>query len=281
MRVLRQDLPFPGILGRVCPRPCEGPCRRQLVEDPITICQLHRFMADQTRAGRADRRAAAAGRAQAATPARRSPSWAAGPPASPPPSTPVSRATPSRSSRRMPKPGGMLRYGIPSYRLPRDVLDDELNILWRMGVELQTGVRLGVDFQLEDLTAEYDVVFLALGAFNANAMGCPARTPPASSPPSTSSATRARRHGAGRQEGHRHRRRLHRHGRLPHRRAPRRRRGHLPLPALAQGDARPPHRGRRGRGGGRAPGPAGGAGARAHRRRRQRARHRDDPHGAR
>ena len=72
----------------------------------------------------------------------------------------------------MPKPGGMLRYGIPSYRLPRDIIDEELNILWRMGVELQTGVRLGVDFQLDELRAEYDAVFLALGAFNANAMGC-------------------------------------------------------------------------------------------------------------
>src|SRR5664280_1046631 len=44
------------------------------------------------------------------------------------------------------KTGGMLRYGIPSYRLPRNVLEDELNILWRMGVELETNVRLGVDF---------------------------------------------------------------------------------------------------------------------------------------
>ena len=48
VRKLREDLPFPAVLGRVCPRPCEGPCRRQLVEHPITICQLHRFMADQT-----------------------------------------------------------------------------------------------------------------------------------------------------------------------------------------------------------------------------------------
>jgi formate dehydrogenase major subunit len=66
----------------------------------------------------------------------------------------------------------MLRYGIPSYRLPRDVIDEELAILWRMGVELQTGVRLGIDLQLDDLRADYDAVFLALGAFDANAMGC-------------------------------------------------------------------------------------------------------------
>ncbi len=74
----------------------------------------------------------------------------------------------------LPKPGGMLRYGIPSYRLPRDLLDKELNILWRMGVELQVNSRLGVDYQLEDLFDEgYDAVFLALGAFNSNEMGIP------------------------------------------------------------------------------------------------------------
>ena len=68
----------------------------------------------------------------------------------------------------------MLRYGIPSYRLPRDLLDKEINVLWRMGVELQVNSRLGVDYQLEDLLDEsYDAVFLALGAFNSNDMGIP------------------------------------------------------------------------------------------------------------
>jgi formate dehydrogenase major subunit len=68
----------------------------------------------------------------------------------------------------------MLRYGIPSYRLPRDLLDKEINVLWRLGVEIQANTRLGVDFQLEELFEEgYDVVFLALGAFNSNEMGIP------------------------------------------------------------------------------------------------------------
>jgi formate dehydrogenase major subunit len=68
----------------------------------------------------------------------------------------------------------MLRYGIPSYRLPRDLLDKEINILWRMGVEIQVNSRLGVDYQLEDLFAQgFDTVFLALGAFDSNDMGIP------------------------------------------------------------------------------------------------------------
>jgi formate dehydrogenase major subunit len=179
MRVLRQDLPFPGILGRVCPRPCEGPCRRQLVEDPITICQLHRFMADQTRPAEQT--------GELLLPAEPKPdsgkkiAIVGGGPAG------LAAAFYARLEghavkifEAQPKPGGMLRYGIPSYRLPRDILEAEINILWRMGVEIQTGVRLGTDFQLEDLKAEYDVVFLALGAFNSNTMNIPGEEAPGS-----------------------------------------------------------------------------------------------------
>ena len=171
MRVLREDLPFPGILGRVCPRPCEAPCRRQLIEEPITICQLHRFMADQTRPGEQTGELLLPHEPKPATGKRIA--IVGGGPAG------LAAAFYARLEghavkvfEAMPRPGGMLRYGIPSYRLPRDIIDAELTILWRMGVELQTGVRLGVDVQLDDLRAEYDAVFLALGAFNANAMGC-------------------------------------------------------------------------------------------------------------
>jgi formate dehydrogenase major subunit len=171
MRVLREDLPFPGILGRVCPRPCEAPCRRQLIEEPITICQLHRFMADQTRPGEQTGELLLPHEPKPATGKRIA--IVGGGPAG------LAAAFYARLEghavkvfEAMPHPGGMLRYGIPSYRLPRDIIDEELTILWRMGVELQTGVRLGVDVQLDDLRAEFDAVFLALGAFNANAMGC-------------------------------------------------------------------------------------------------------------
>ena len=251
VRKLREDLPFPAVLGRVCPRPCEGPCRRQLVEHPITICQLHRFMADQTIDEEQTGELLLPVEPKADT--GKKIAIVGGGPAG------LAAAFYARLEghsvkifEALPKPGGMLRYGIPSYRLPRDLLDKEINVLWRLGVELQVNSRLGVDYQLEELTAEYDAVFLALGAFNSNDMRVPgedadgvvtARRLPR--------RARGHRQGPRGRQGHRDRRRLHRHGRLPHQHPQGRRRGHLPLPPLAQGDARARHRGRRGRGGGR------------------------------
>ena len=251
VRKLREDLPFPAMLGRVCPRPCEGPCRRQLVEHPITICQLHRFMADQTIDEEQTGELLLPVEPKADT--GKKIAIVGGGPAG------LAAAFYARLEghsvkifEALPKPGGMLRYGIPSYRLPRDLLDKEINVLWRMGVELQVDSRLGVDYQLEELTAEYDAVFLALGAFNSNDMRVPGED-------ADGVVTAVDFLGelevtgnvhVGRQ-GRRHRRRLHRHGRLPHQHPQGRRRGHLPLPPLAQGDAGARHRGRRGRGGGR------------------------------
>jgi NADPH-dependent glutamate synthase beta subunit-like oxidoreductase/formate hydrogenlyase subunit 6/NADH:ubiquinone oxidoreductase subunit I/ferredoxin len=172
VRKLREDLPFPAILGRVCPRPCEGPCRRQLVEQPITICWLHRFMADECLDEEQE--------GELLLPVEPKPdsgkriAIVGGGPAG------LAAAFYARLEghsvkifEAMPKTGGMLRYGIPSYRLPRDLIEKELNVLWRMGVELQCNARLGADFTLEELldNQKYDAVFLALGAFNSNEMG--------------------------------------------------------------------------------------------------------------
>ena len=173
VRKLREDLPFPSILGRVCPRPCEGPCRRQLVEHPITICWLHRFMGDQCLEEQQTGELLLPVEPKADT-GRRIAIVGGGPAG-------LAAAFYARLEghsvkifEALPKPGGMLRYGIPSYRLPRDLLDKELNILWRMGVELEVNSRLGVDYQLEGLFEQgYEAVFLALGAFNSNEMKIP------------------------------------------------------------------------------------------------------------
>ena len=173
VRKLREDLPFPGVLGRVCPRPCEGPCRRQLIEEPITICQLHRFMADQTRDAEQDGELLLPVEPKADT-GRRIAVVGGGPAGMAAAFYARLEGHSVKIFEALPKIGGMLRYGIPSYRMPRDVLDAETNILWRLGVELQVNARLGVDYQIEDLFEQgFDVVFLALGAFNSNDMGVP------------------------------------------------------------------------------------------------------------
>jgi len=173
VRKLREDLPFPGVLGRVCPRPCEGPCRRQLVEEPITICQLHRFMADQTRDAEQEGELLLPVEPKADT-GKRIAVIGGGPAGMAAAFYARLEGHSVKIFEALPRIGGMLRYGIPSYRMPRDVLDAETNILWRLGVELQVNSRLGVDYQIEDLFAEgFDAVFLALGAFNSNDMGVP------------------------------------------------------------------------------------------------------------
>src|SRR5208282_6209185 len=63
-----------------------------------------------------------------------------------------------------PQPGGMLRYGIPAFRLPREVLDSEISSIRQLGAEFRLGQRLGRDFTLDDLRRDFDAVFLALGA---------------------------------------------------------------------------------------------------------------------
>ena len=68
-----------------------------------------------------------------------------------------------------PQPGGMLRYGIPEYRLPKDVMDRELDHVWQLGVDLQYNVKLGTDFTIDDLFAQgFDAVYLAIGAWTSN-----------------------------------------------------------------------------------------------------------------
>ncbi|NLG64021.1 MAG: FAD-dependent oxidoreductase [Actinobacteria bacterium] len=174
VRKLREDLPFPSIVGRVCPRPCEGPCRRQLVEHPITICWLHRFMGDQCVEDEQEGELLLP-MEQAPESGKRVAVIGAGPAG-------LAAAFYLRLEghavtvfEAMPHPGGMLRYGIPSYRLPRDLLDKEINVVWRLGAELQCNRRLGTDFTLEELLERdgYDAVFLGLGAFNSNEMGIP------------------------------------------------------------------------------------------------------------
>ncbi len=168
VELIKQTNPFPGVIGRVCTRPCEGACRRNLVDDPIGICFLKRVAADRDR-GSLDRFRPEV----APSTGKRVAIVGAGPAGL---SAAYYLALEGHAPvvfEALPQPGGMLRYGIPAYRLPKDILDDEIGQILELGVELRTGQRLGRDFTLEYLRAEYDAVFLGLGAQNGSALGLP------------------------------------------------------------------------------------------------------------
>lgn len=156
--LILEKVPFPGILGRVCTHPCEDVCRRGEVNAPISVCALKRYAADKSEglpqnvlecAPDTGRRIAVVGSGPAG----------------------LSAAFYLRKKghhvtvyEARPKPGGMMRYGIPSYRLPEEVLDKEINQVLGIGIELKTGMRMGRDFDLKGLRDEGCVaVFLALG----------------------------------------------------------------------------------------------------------------------
>jgi formate dehydrogenase major subunit len=168
VELIKKTNPFPGVIGRVCTRPCEGACRRSLVEDPIGICFLKRVAADR------DRRSPDRYRPEVGPSTGKRVAIVGGGPAGL--AAAYYLALDGHAPvvfEALPQAGGMLRYGIPAYRLPKDILDDEIGQILELGVELRTGQRLGRDFTLEYLQAEYDAVFLGLGAQNGSSLGLP------------------------------------------------------------------------------------------------------------
>ena len=167
VRILKERLPIPASIGRVCPHPCEGGCRRQMVEESISISYLKYFAAD---------RVIAAGGylpAKAAATGKRVGVIGGGPGGL------TAAYYLSLKGHRvtivdaMPQMGGMLRYGIPEYRLPKKVLDDEIDEIASLGVEMKNNFRIGVDETFEEFKNRYDAVVVAIGAWSSMPIGCP------------------------------------------------------------------------------------------------------------
>jgi formate dehydrogenase major subunit len=165
--VVADHLTLPASLGRICPRYCEQQCRRCEVGEPISIAHLHRFVADGDLASSSPylpKKAAATGKTVAIV--------GAGPAGLTAAHNLLRRGHGAVLFDAHPEPGGMLRYGIPAFRLPRRVLDQEIATVRALGGDFRMGQRMGRDFSLDDLRHRYDAVFLGIGAQGSRRLGC-------------------------------------------------------------------------------------------------------------
>ncbi|MFH1468267.1 MAG: FAD-dependent oxidoreductase [Pseudomonadota bacterium] len=169
LRIIKESNPLPLTCGRVCPHPCEAACRRGEVDEEININHLKRWAADYELNVLKDHVLP-----PVAAPTGKRVVIVGGGPSGLSCAYYLSRLGHKVTIlEAMPKAGGMLRYGIPEYRLPKEILDFEIEGILKLGAELRLDTRLGRDVQLSDLAEEYDAVYLALGAWDSRRLGVP------------------------------------------------------------------------------------------------------------
>lgn len=164
LKLIKNKIALPASIGRVCPHPCEKACRRKNVEEPINIAQLKAFAADmdlksdsyipEVKPSTGKKIAVIGGGPAGLTAAYYL--------------TIMGHSVTVYDM--MDKMGGMLRYGIPQYRLPKEVLDKEIAIIEKTGVKFVNNVKLGVDFTIKSLKEENDAVIVAVGAWKSSSM---------------------------------------------------------------------------------------------------------------
>lgn len=165
VKLIRQILPLPSSIGRVCPHPCETACRRQLVEEPVSIAALKSFVGDielldenkytpELLPDSGKNIAVIGGGPGGLTAAYFL----------------RIKGHNVKVYDKMPQMGGMLRYGIPEYRLPKSVLDKEIEIIKDLGIEYINNIKIGIDITLDELNAKNDAVVVAVGAWKSSKM---------------------------------------------------------------------------------------------------------------
>ena len=167
VKLIKEKLPLPASIGRVCPHPCETACRRILVEEPISIAALKSFVADTGLKGEAFTPAIAPDTGKRVAVIGGGPGG-------------LTAAYFLRAQGHgvtiydaMPAMGGMLRYGIPEYRLPKKLLQQEIDAIEKMGVDMRNNLKIGRDISLDDLRGGHDAVVVAVGAWTSTGLRCP------------------------------------------------------------------------------------------------------------
>ena len=163
IRLIRKDNPFPTTCGFICEHPCEARCRRNMVDDAINIRGLKRVAADRAGHVPPPKNAPATGKTVAIV---------GGGPGG------LSAAYYLQLMghqvtvfEMLPQLGGMLRYGIPNYRLPKERLDDDIQAILETGVQVEYGKRIGRDITIEELRKNYDAVLVSIGASTDKKLG--------------------------------------------------------------------------------------------------------------
>ena len=167
LEVIYEQLALPGSLGRICPRLCEQGCRRCDLDEGLAIGALHRLPADLDRNAESPllpSRSPDSGKSVAIV--------GAGPAGLAAAFYLLQKGHSCTLWDSQALPGGMLRYGIPAYRLPKDALDAEIETIRRLGARFEMNSTWGVDFDLKGLRDNHDAVFVAIGAWQSQRLRC-------------------------------------------------------------------------------------------------------------
>lgn len=163
IRLIRKDNPLPTTCAYICEHPCEERCRRNMIDDSINIRGIKRVASDYAREVDPPKCNISTGKKIAII---------GGGPAG------LSAAYylqlmghQTTVYEMLPKLGGMLRYGIPNYRLPKKRLDDDIDAILKTGVEVKFGIKIGVDIDFNELSKKYDATLITIGASTDKKLG--------------------------------------------------------------------------------------------------------------
>ena len=163
VRLIRKDNPFPTTCGFICEHPCELRCRRNMVDDSVNIRGLKRVAADFAGEVEPPKCAPSTGKKIAVL--------GGGPGGLSAAYYLQLMGHQTTLYEMLPKLGGMLRYGIPNYRLPKERLEDDVNAILKTGVQVEYGKKIGQDITIQDLREQYDAVLITIGASTDKKLG--------------------------------------------------------------------------------------------------------------